>query len=77
MNRDKEGNKVAQKHEKRSVISANKRARRIQRIHDIGSGRVFAKQGTGLLNVCQLCGFHIRTNNHVNGSHHRLHLIKE
>ena len=57
-NTDEHGNKVAQKKEKKSIVSRQIRERRIM------SSSIRSQK------ICGVCGYKIRSKNHEQGGHH-------
>ena len=56
-NIDKKGNKIAAKKESKKIMSSRIRAIR--------------KANSKNPAICDTCGFHIRSKNHINGTHHK------
>jgi len=62
-NVDEQGNKIAAKKEKKSILSQRIREKRIQKFKN--------DPENSNKNYCDVCGFRIRSENHLNGKHHK------
>jgi len=58
-NTDEQGNKIAAKKEKKSILSQQKREKRIMQGQNINPA------------FCNECGFRVRGENHLEGKHHK------